>query len=225
MKFDTEHFSMFFITTSNRGYNDLSSENHWAKRFVESLAARGIVNDVADGQDFHPSDSITRGEVAIMVGNAFNLLEYDLPNSFNDVDDDAIYARHVASLYKNRIIRGTGNGRFNPYEEIKRQDVAIVLSNALLLKHKNSLRLPIHTQRYLENFDDAQEISNYASRHIAFLSELGILNGNKQGDQLNVNPHSSLGRAEMATLIYNSLQLKNIQSFPDCVLTEGVNVN
>ena len=221
MRFDTESFSIFIITTSNRSFNDIENSD-WSKRFVESLAARGIVDEVADGNDFKPEQNITRAETAIMIANSFKLLEDGLRNRFNDVEDSDIFAPHVSSLFKHRIVRGGGGGKFYPNNEIKRQDAAIMIANTLLERHQSTLKLPSNPESYLDRFNDKDDISDYAKRHVAFLSALNILGGGEDG---NLNPIGKITRAELSTILYRSLQLKNIQGLPYDVRPEGVGVN
>ena len=223
MRFDTESFSIFIITTSNRSFNDIDGTNsEWSKRFVESLAARGIVDGVADGNEFKPAQNITRAETAIMIANSFKLLEHGLRNPFTDVDDSDIFAPHVSSLFKHRIVTGGGEGKFYPNNEIKRQDAAIMIANTLLERHQSTLKLPSNPESYLDKFNDKDDISDYAKRHVAFLSALNILGGDLNG---NLNPIGKITRAELSTILYRSLQLKNIQGLPYDIRPEGVGVS
>ncbi|QQZ64509.1 S-layer homology domain-containing protein (plasmid) [Paenibacillus sonchi] len=52
-------------------FNDLDA-SHWAKKPVEVLAAKGIVNGVSAGS-FAPAAQITRADYAVMLVRAFGL--------------------------------------------------------------------------------------------------------------------------------------------------------
>lgn len=47
-------------------------QNHWARPFIEALAARRILNGYPDGT-FRPNNSVTRAEFAAIIGAVFNI--------------------------------------------------------------------------------------------------------------------------------------------------------
>ena len=222
MYFGTKHFSVFFIIPSYNHFNDVNSEqNTWAQRFVESLAARGVISGVGNN-NFDPNNEITRGATAVMIVNAFNLLEEvtNPPNLFNDVNEGDFFQTHVSTLRALRLARGS-EGNFHPNNPIKREDCSIILGNTILLRHRNSLRLPNNPQNFFDNFLDKDDIANYSQRHVAFMLALNIL----RGDGNYLYPQAYLTRAQMATMIYKSLKIQNIQGLPYDILPRAIGVN
>lgn len=110
-------------------------KNSWAKEEILESMLRGYV-DVS--KDFRPTDSITRAEFAKIVCTVFGL-EVNTNaqvEPFNDVADDAWYAKYIAALYnakgvnKGTIINGYEDGTFRPNEKITRQEAAKIIASA-----------------------------------------------------------------------------------------------
>jgi hypothetical protein len=221
MRFDTNHFSIFFINISTKSFEDVNAgQSGWAQNFVEALAARGVLDGLSGGNQFLPTAYITRAETSMMVANAFDLLKTGLENPFYDISDDDVYRPHVLSLYQHGIVRGAGDGYFYPNQNIKRQDMAIIIANTILQRNRSSFSLPDSYDHYLNKFEDKNEISPYAKRHVAFLAAVNILNGT-DGKLL---PHDFVTRAQMSAMIYQALQIKNLQGFPFDIKGKTVDV-
>lgn len=112
--------------------------DHWAAWSIEKAKQLGIVTGYVDGT-FKPNQRITRGEiVAIVVRSEFpgvNMDSTDTP--FDDVSEDAWYAKYVAFAATRNIISGykhaNGNltGEFGPEDPATRAESAKMISNAL----------------------------------------------------------------------------------------------
>ncbi len=92
---------------------------------ITTLHAYGLVAGKGDGR-FHPTDTLTRAELAQMLVNA---LHSWIPKTggFDDVPDDAWYADAVAAIVAQGMMEGTGDGSFAPERVLTRQELFTVL--------------------------------------------------------------------------------------------------
>lgn len=100
------------------GFSDVPTRGVLA---INSLKAKGVVNGKS-ATNFGFNDSITRGEAAIMLANAFDL-EGDVKNvKFTDVNDR--YLAAVAALVEEGVTNGISATQFGTTNNIKRGDFA-----------------------------------------------------------------------------------------------------
>lgn len=64
-------------------FSDVPSE-HWAAEHIAVAQETGIIKGYKDGT-FKPGENITRGQISVMVVNAFNLEQKDSYKDFSDV--------------------------------------------------------------------------------------------------------------------------------------------
>lgn len=106
-------------------------EFSWGYEFVETAAARGIINGYADGT-FHPSNPVTRGQLARMLVGAkgWELLDPPTP-AFNDVPRSSPFYRHIETAANHGLVSGYGDGTFHPGAGATRAQLSKMLYNAL----------------------------------------------------------------------------------------------
>jgi len=182
------------------GFNDI--ENYrWAKDAIEYLMDRGIVSGTGNNT-FSPQLSITRGEFAKMLvltmGYDVENLENNDDLQFADVDKSMWYAPYVFTLKVRGIINGDENNNFMAVNEITRQDACAMIYRAV--------KEVITTDSELK-FSDADDISEYARKAVAALSDKKIIVGNDKGMFL---PENNATRAEAAVIFYRLLTIGGI---------------
>lgn len=175
-------------------FSDIS-EYVWAEDAILELAKRGIINGVGDGK-FMPGASIKREEAVKMVVEAFELTG-DAKTSFNDVTEESWFGEFVSVAVANGIISGIGENEFGAGINITRQDMAVLVYRALELKKSE---LP-NTEK---DFEDADNISDYAKSAVNTLKAMGILKGYDDG---TFAPKSYMSRAEFACMMYSVIEL------------------
>ncbi|WP_158599133.1 S-layer homology domain-containing protein [Planococcus salinus] len=96
---------------------------------INALKAAGIVNGKSDAR-FGFNDSLTRGEVALLLANAkaYNLQGYPEQVTFTDVNDR--YLDSVAGLVAHGITDGRSATQFGTSEDILRGEFAIFIHRA-----------------------------------------------------------------------------------------------
>lgn len=173
-------------------FNDIS-DDFWAKEYIEGLKNMGIVDGDENG-NFRPNDKITREETAKLIVLAFKLYDESAECGFEDVSPDAWYYRYIASAFKAGVVKGMSDKQFGTGMPITRQDLSVMLYNALKALGK------ISEYDIADSvFTDDSDIADYAHEAVYYLRSSGILDGYENGSFLPVNAAS---RAEVAKVIY-----------------------
>lgn len=105
--------------------------NHWAKDFIATANAYGIINGYSDSR-FGPNDPITREQMAVMIANALKLSDSSASVSFTDANTICDWAKDaVAVVAEKGIITGYPDGSFKPDGKLTRAEAASVTIRAL----------------------------------------------------------------------------------------------
>lgn len=184
-------------------YGDLTGDkifpdtgSHWARDYIAYLADCGVVNGSDDG-NFHPNDSMTRTEFAIMLCNYLGVdtdRYADTALPFTDTDDIPWWAlNQVKAIYDLGIMQGqlTDYGAaFNPNANIQRIEYAIAVSRLLPSRLATA---PITAT-------DEADIPYWGKESLKLATAQGILNGYPDG---SLRPTQSVTRAEAVKILYS----------------------
>lgn len=181
-------------TPIRKNFSDIDSVE-WAAEAILALADKGIVNGTAENI-FRPNDAVTREEfVKILVG-AMGLGNSAYSNHFVDVENADWFCPWVNIAYENGICKGIGDDYFGIGSQLTRQDMVVLLNNALKLK---GINLP---DAETVTFEDKNEISDYASIAVSNMVTIGAVNG---VSETKFEPLGEATRAQAATIIYRVL--------------------
>lgn len=176
-------------------FDDLGSVG-WAEEAINEMAKRGIIVGNGQGQ-FFPARKIIRADFVRLIVETLGL-ESDSTENFDDVPQDAYYAKAVAIAKDLGIVAGGGNNLFVPLAELSRQDMMVIVARALVKQGK----LTISTDLTAMNaFDDASSVADYAKVYVNALIEAGYIVGSNN----KIHPTATVTRAEVAVLLYNLL--------------------
>lgn len=171
-------------------------DNFWAKDAILELYKKDIVAGQGDNT-FNPNATITRAEFVQMVVKAFGFgLKGDAP-AFADVGDEW-FAKAVAVAYTNGIVKGTTETTFAPANNITRQDMMVILTNAAKAVGKTLSSTD-------KAFTDVAEISAYAQEAVSAMVGSGVVSGYTDG---SVKPLANATRAEAAAMLNGLLNIK-----------------
>lgn len=175
---------------------DDMGDAEWAADAVETLAKKGIISGKGDGT-FEPNGMITREEFAKLTVELASIeVEHgDFP--FADVSEDDWCYRYVKAAYKNGIVNGISDDCFGVGMNITRQDLSVMLVNAMKLRNVKMSEAEV-------SFTDAEEISDYAKSAVAVLTQCGAIGGYEDG---SFRPNDNATRAEAAKIIYAVLNM------------------
>ena len=175
-------------------FNDIDNFE-WAMTEILALADRNIISGVSEDR-FEPSRNIKREEFAKILVEALGASDsgYD-GNVFADANDGDWFVKYINIAAKLGIVNGTGNGNFGTGQPITRQDMAVMIYNALKYRNAN-----MQTGDFV--FDDDGQIADYAKNAVSALHEMGAINGMTQ---TTFAPTGLATRAQAAKIVYNVL--------------------
>lgn len=176
------------IQSGKKEFTDMNS-SHWAYDAVQLLCERGIISGHGDNT-FAPDDNVTRAEFIKMITVAMALKSSGTETPFADVNADDWYAPYAAMAYREGIVLGDSEGKFNPDANITREDMVTILYRAMKITATN----------VTPNFSDADKISSYAKTAVAYFGSKGIVNGMGDG---SFAPKAGATRAQAAKILYN----------------------
>ncbi|MBW4596366.1 MAG: S-layer homology domain-containing protein [Brasilonema angustatum HA4187-MV1] len=176
-------------------FTDVQS-NYWAAEFIGQLAQRGIIAGFPDGS-FRPEEPVTRAQFAAMIGKAFRKTPERQAVGFYDVPSNYWASSAIANAYTTGFLSGYPGNRFEPNQNILREQVLVSLSNGL------NYNVSGNTDSILQNYNDASNISSYARSPIAAATEKQIVVNYPNAKFLS--PNTTATRAQVAAFLYQAL--------------------
>jgi hypothetical protein len=198
MIFTTDHFSRYRIMHYDKRFVDVDKD-HWADNEIRILAAKHIVNG-KDEDSFIPDGMVTRAEFAALLIRALGLEYQPVEGMFRDVGKDQWYAQTVETAARAGIVSGLGGGLFDPEGEITREQMTVMLVNALMTS--SEAILPVVSDKELP-FQDQAQISLWALDSVRIAYEWGIINGVAERA---FAPQEHAQRAQAASILFRLLQ-------------------
>ncbi|MCM3636526.1 S8 family serine peptidase [Sporosarcina luteola] len=102
------------------------SPTSFAGGYIQALKEEKILSGFKDGT-FKPEQKVTRGEMAILISNAFKL-KSDNVNRFTDSHPSMASYSAVNALVSAKITNGYTDGTFKPNDQMSRADFAVFLA-------------------------------------------------------------------------------------------------
>lgn len=188
-------------TKATNSFSDVPS-NHWAYEYVTVLSNAGVISGYPDGT-FAPDATVTRAEWAKMLSISANLPQsLDTTSFYADLDPLSWYAPYIKNteLYLPHYYTEDDQPICLPEDTAIREDVAIsiVIAKGYIWE--------LADLSLVENFADADTISEDFAALIASAVEKGLLNG---FDDNTLRPQESLTRAEAAALLCRAFYSEN----------------
>ncbi len=139
----------------------------WAKESIDIANSVGITYKT---QPYYYHNNITREEFCEMIYNLVVLvspnIEYFIPDSFTDTKNEK-----VLKLNSLGIINGKTATEFAPNDYLTREEAATII-----IRMVNKIVPMAATEMWFE-YDDINEVSEWASDSIQTISNLGFMNG------------------------------------------------
>ncbi len=174
------------VAAAGKSFPDVP-EKFWAEDSINYLVEKGAVKGNDKGM-FEPGKEITRAEAATMMAQILNLpIDKDAKPSFGD-SQGQWYTPFIAAVEKAGVVKGKGEGVFDPNGKIDRVSMASLLVEAYKLDTK--VNGPLETK-----FDDLKD--SWGKDKANILVKLGISVGT--GDKWE--PNKSVTKAEAAQFI------------------------
>ncbi len=185
-----QKLSQYTVMQTNKTFNDI--EDSSAKAEIEALLGKGIIDETAS---FDPGESITREEMATWIARSYGLENDDSEMPFEDVAEGSDHYSELAAAYESGIISGTSDTAFNPEGTVTKEEMAVMLANAMTQFEEKKLNENLGGE--LAQLSDRELIEDWADDEVAFLGELGIL----EDEDGTLNPDAAVTKELAASII------------------------
>ena len=152
---------------------------------------------------FEPNKNVTRAEFIKMLIKALDLEEKNATSILSDVKDGTWYYSSIATAEKLGIVKGKPDSSFGINDQIKREDMAVMVYRATLY-----LKMDLNNNANSIEFEDSGKISAYANEAVENMQKFGLIEG--VGNN-KFSPEGNTTRAQAATLIYRLLTQYNVK--------------
>lgn len=118
----------------NPGFKDISTKNPYYGA-IAALSNAGIINGFEDNTYRH-NDTLTRGQMAKIIANAFDLQAGDAVNPFTDVKNSQ-YVDYITALFANNVTTGKTATTFDAKSPVTRAQLASFVVRAENVKEND----------------------------------------------------------------------------------------
>jgi prenyltransferase beta subunit len=172
----TNHFTSFVTYTTseetavvfdiNKLYSDVKSISSWAVDAIREATEKALVEG-SNGQ-FSPQAKVTRAEFTKMLVGVLGLdVKAVKVINFKDVAQDDWFYTYVNAAYKAGLITGTSADQFSPNEKLTREQMAVIMVNALKLPTAGNALV----------IDDLEQMSVWAKASVQSVMAQGLISG------------------------------------------------
>jgi hypothetical protein len=193
--------SKYAVMAYEAAFTDVAG--HWAEETIKLMAAKGIIKGMT-ATTFAPEAEVTRAQFATMLVNALNIRQQAATGTrFSDVPATAWFANTVETAAANGLLNGYPDGSFKPNAKITRQELAVMVANALKFRGKDAAELTAEeVNTILSGYSDRGQIGSWAKRAAAVVVKSGIVKG-RAVDQFA--PLATAKRCEAVVMIKQML--------------------
>lgn len=163
-------FPQMTYADADLSQNNVNIPSNWAKVDIEKAKGNNIIPQAIQAKY---KNNITReefSEVVVKLYEALSGKEGMLPkeNPFTDTKN-----MRVLKAYQLGIVQGKGNGKFDPYNTITREEISVMLYHVLQVV-KPDFNYP---KSYDYIFSDFDIISSWARESVSYLYNFGVISG------------------------------------------------
>ncbi|RYG72941.1 M20/M25/M40 family metallo-hydrolase [Lentibacillus lipolyticus] len=132
--------------------------------------------------------------------------------SYTDVKAEHSHYDAIMALTEQGIVQGYDNGKFGQWDDVTRQQVAVMMYQAFDLKAPEKQVM----DRILSGYDDVDSNHPYAEQ-IAAVTEAGIFKGNNG----SFHPNQSITRQQVASVLLSARDLEEYEAKEDKAIELG----
>ncbi len=196
----SNHFSVYGVGYSepSKKYTDITT--HWARESIDYVVGRGLFGGTGETA-FSPDKPMDRGMLVTVLGRLAGAdVSAHKTSSFADVAAGKYYLPYVEWAYRMGIVRGVGDGRFDPKRPVTRQEFAAILQNYARVF---GVTLPV-THDAADIFEDSNSIGSGYLTAVNTMQQAGIMMGSS-GNRFK--PKAGATRAEVAVMLKRYIKL------------------
>ncbi|MCR8641651.1 S-layer homology domain-containing protein [Paenibacillus sp. N1-5-1-14] len=188
--------STYALISSSVNFEDVS--DHWAQKAIDDMGTRRIVSG-NESHLFHPDEAITRAEFVTILTRGLGLKLEDGKSPFVDVLATDWYNSAVYTAAARQMIKGGGDRRFLPENNLTREEAITILQRAI-----DSYNLSVKSSLVVEgSYTDMKDVSSWAKEAMINGLQTGIVTGVSSTE---LAPKINLSRAEAVLLVQRLLQ-------------------
>lgn len=195
---------LFTMTANAAAFTDIST--HWAKSYIERVAAKGIVSGYDNGT-FKPDNNVTVLEALVMISRLYDIdddlkekiveeYEPSLKTMTNTLYNEWSF-EYLSVIIELGVVSENGIedmfAKKTIFQQATREEIAVLLTKAMMLGDE-AQNLKVYTLP----FADAAKISTSARPYVYVMYDKDIFEGDSNK---NINPSNKITRAEIATLL------------------------
>lgn len=171
-------------------------EGHWAENDIYRMVALGSINGNPDGT-FKPNSSVTRAEfVTMLMKSLIKTNQGVLEGSNKFADAKGHWAEsYIGAAVDAGIVNGTSETTFEPNANITRQEMAVMIVNALKFENKQGS----------VSGADTNQIATWASNAVDICNDYGLMTYDSDN---KFYPLNNATRAEAATVLWRAFSEK-----------------
>lgn len=162
-----------------------------------------IENDIFRGTTettFTPNGNITRAMMITVLYRAEGEPEVTGKATFEDIDENAYYAKAVVWGQQNGIIKGYSETEYAPEQDILREQIAAIMHRYAQYKGYD---VSVGENTNILSYDDFDSISEYAIASMQWACGSGLIKGKSER---TLNPLDNATRAEIAAILHRFLE-------------------
>ncbi|HHX62111.1 MAG TPA: VWA domain-containing protein, partial [Epulopiscium sp.] len=167
-------------------------EKSWAKNDIIEWLDKGYITTYEEG-NFKPKQNITRAEFVQVINKAFNIPQSDIKLGFNDIKEEDLFYKDVASAKSAGYIGGYPDGTFKPNGVITRQEAAKIIAHILNIDN--------HYKDVMGKYKDSTQKGLWAQASVNGLVGYDIVKGYPDG---TFGYNRNITRAEALVMIKRS---------------------
>lgn len=177
-------------------------EVDWFYGSVERAVELGLMNGYQGSDRFGPLDGLKREQAATVLWNALASGDKSAPDApMADVAQGQWYSPFVNWAVSTGAMSGYDDGRFGIDDTLTREQFAAALAKACKAD-TSSADISV-----LDGFVDADSVSPWATKALAWAVEAGVMSGEELEDGGRaLRPDRALIRAEMAAMTVNAVR-------------------
>ena len=149
---------------------------HWAEKTLQQFIDNGWIQ--GDEGGIRPDSTITRAEMATVVGAVEEYTEEADVSGYKDVAKTDWFYKQVAKIVKANVMVGVGNNKWAPQGNVTREQAAIIMCklNDVSVDTKADLA-DVRAQLTKLGYTDANAVSDWAAPYILAAVQNGYMSG------------------------------------------------
>jgi len=168
------------------------AQGAWYYDDVLYVYQNGLFNGVS-ATDFAPGGKMQRCMMTTVLHRLAGEPMVSYSTLFRDIPDGQWYTSGTIWAGRNGIASGVGNDQFNPFSNVTRQEIAVIL-----YRYAAKMGYDVSDSADLSGFPDFASVASWGKDAISWAGGVGILNGSNG----LLRPNGDATRAEVAAMLH-----------------------